>query len=218
MRKPTGLLRLLGAGALAATVGGCSWEHAGDRGSAVRAPEHPPLVRAPLNEAGPGGVGDGGWLAQRGLFVDYRDGRRFSVLFALHNRSSSTVTIAAASGQQSGHRLLRRVGVQLQVARLQPTSDFSISCMKSWSNSAAVPVAVPPQRDACVQFEFIMGDCRFFDPGTRLTYNRSTLITYRTNGRTFIMPLDLTGDQVTVTAPRPSVCPGGSSTRRSQKR
>jgi hypothetical protein len=52
-----------------------------------------------------------------------------------------------------------------------------------------------------------MGECQFFSPSERQTYNQTTTIRYRVGAAEKTMPLDLTGDQVTVTAPDVGDCP-----------
>lgn len=165
-----------------------------------------PFVRAAHNEAGPG---SGPWLAWRGLFEQYRDGAHFSVLFAVRNRSRSDVTLVDAGGAQPGHRLLRRVGVQLNLALRPPKGDLAVIGLRSWRRSSPAPVAVQPGRVAWVQFDFVMTGCRFFDAGVRQTYNRRTVLRYRVHGRSLVAALDLVGDQVTITAPPAARCPGG---------
>lgn len=168
-----------------------------------------PFVRAAHNEAAPG---RGPWLAQRGIFEPYRDGGHLSVLFAVRNRSRSEVTLVGAAAPQSGHRLLRRVGVQLKLAPPPPKGDLAVIGMRRWRRSRPTPVVVPPGREAWVQFDFVLTDCRFFDAGVVQTYNRRTILRYRAHGRTFETALDLTGDQVTITAPPGDRCPGGRVT------
>jgi hypothetical protein len=165
-----------------------------------------PFVRAAHNEAGPG---SGPWLAERGLFERYSDGAHFSVLFAVRNRSRSEVTLIDAGGAQPGHRLLRRVGVRMKLAPPPPKGDLAVIGLRPWRRSRPAPVAVPPGRAAWVQFDFVMTGCRFFDAGVRQTYNRTTVLRYRTHGRSLVAPLDLVGDQVTITSPPPGRCPGG---------
>jgi len=171
---------------------------------APTSPTHNAIVRADGNDAGlsSGNWGDGGWLARRGIFLGYREGRRWTLLFTVRNRSGSPLTLLGADGAQPGHRLIRRVAVQVRLAPPRPRGDAAVVGLRPWSLAPAIPVEVPPGRQAWVQFDFVMRDgCRWFDPGARETVNRGTLIRYRQRRRNSAVGLDLTGDQVTVTMP-----------------
>jgi hypothetical protein len=165
------------------------------------------VVRGAGNEGGmsSGSWGDGGWLARRGIFLGYREGRRWTLLFTIRNRSRSPLTLLTAGGVQPGHRLILRVGVQVRLAPLPPRGDLEVVGLRPWSVAPTRTVEVPAGREAWVQFDFVMRDgCRWFDPGARETVNRGTLIRYQQRGQEATTPLRLAGDQVTVTMPAAS--------------
>ena len=186
-------MRVVAAVVVAFAVSGC-----GTSGSVLVDASSSPFVRAPHNEAA--GT-NGPWLSWHGLFVPYREDGHVTLLFAARNRSHTTVTVVAAGGPQPRAGLLRRVGVSLRLAPPAPRGDVMIAGLEPWSRARAASVAIPPGRDLWVQFDFVLRGCARFDPGARRTYNRSALLTYRRGGRTEIAPLDLRGDQITVTAP-----------------
>jgi hypothetical protein len=173
-------------------------------------PDQQLFVRAGGNESS---GGDGPWLGQEGMFEGYRTGKHFAVLFTIKNTSSSLVTLVAAGGPQPGIRLMRRVGVQFRLVPPPPRTPENRSHgrpvvsygthtpfgLRPWRAGAPKPLVVPAERSVWIQFDFVFGNCGLLPLGASHTYNRSTVVVYRLHGRLLKMPIDLRGDQVTVT-------------------
>lgn len=143
------------------------------------------------------------------MFEPYRHEALFAVQFTIRNAGSHAATLLGAESPQPGHRLLRRIGQRFE---LVPDATRSSRMLVTglgppYGAVRPRPLVVPPGRDAWVQFNFVMGDCRFFRPGARRTYNRSTLLRYRVGRIVRVAHLDLRGIQVTITAPPAGRCP-----------
>jgi hypothetical protein len=165
----------------------------------------PDLVRAPQNES----LGRGAWRGQEGIFEPYRHGAHYAVLFTVKNASSRPVTLLSAGDPQPGHRLLRRIGVRFTPVPHHDPRIPEPGLAPPFEAEDPAPLTVPPGRNAWVQFNFVMGECQFFAPGEEQTYNETATIVYQRGKGEKTIALDLTGDQVTITAPSDRRCPAG---------
>lgn len=148
------------------------------------------------------------------MFEPYGEGKLFQVLFNVRNRASDPVTLLTGTQDQTGHRLLRLIGVIFSPdeSRSCPLVSCSVG---PWGSTGAVepePVTVPPGQGAYVQLNFRMGECQFFPPGDRQRYNETLTLAYEREGETSTAVLDLSGLTVTVIAPKPENCPGSART------
>jgi hypothetical protein len=105
------------------------------------------------------------------------------MFFTIHNRTRQTVRLLGAGGPQPYANLMRRVGVQVQLASPPPTGDRFVSGLGPWSRSPSQAASIPPRRDAWVQFNFAMGDCSALRLGRTITINRLITVDYSANGR-----------------------------------
>jgi hypothetical protein len=206
-RVALGIAVALGAGAVLASL--LLSRSSAPETAVLAPPDQQPFVRAGGNESS---GGNGPWLGQEGMFESYRTGKRFAVLFTIRNTSGSPVTLVAAGGLQPGIRLLPRVGVQFRLvppprtpesrSHGRPVVSYAVQTpfgLRPWRAGAPKPLVVPAERSVWIQFDFVFGNCGLLPLGASHTYNRSTVVVYRLHGRLLKMPIDLRGDQVTVT-------------------
>jgi hypothetical protein len=142
-----------------------------------------PFVAEGGESSGPssGLWGDSG-SGPSGMHVGCIDGRRFAVLITVRNRSKREVTLQAAGGSEDVARVLRRAAVQVHLAPPPPTGDLAVTGLRGWNGQDSRPAAIPAGREAWVQSNFLMGDCRSLRPGERVIANRSTMLAYRVGG------------------------------------
>jgi hypothetical protein len=185
----------------------------GGNASPSRAEGHVPFV---LGDDFQSGLSVGSWDGERGMFEPYGEGKLFQVLFNVRNRASDPVTLLTGTQDQTGHRLLRLIGVIFSRVPNESRSCPLVSCsVGPWGSTGAVepePVTVPPGKEAYVQLNFTMGECEFFPPGDRLRYNETLTLGYEREGETSTAVLDLSGLTVTVIAPKSENCPGSART------
>ncbi|HEY7003428.1 MAG TPA: hypothetical protein VH281_04050 [Gaiellaceae bacterium] len=169
----------------------------------------PDLIRTTGNEAAPD---RGAWRGQAGLFEPYRHGAHLAVLFTVKNMTEEEVTLVSVEGAGPGPRLLRRIGVRF--ALVEQLSEEDVAHIlpgpglgPPFGAVEPSPLAVPPAREAQVQLNFVIDDCRYFSPGERATYNQAATLRYRIGDAEKTVPIDLTGDQVTIKAPAEGDCP-----------
>jgi hypothetical protein len=170
-----------------------------------------PFIRAAGNE---GSAGTGDSLGPDGFFAPYRTGAHLSIVFTLQNTEQSPVTLVDAGERELGLRLVRRLGTQFRLVPRSRDADDGFGTpvrimMRPWRPGPPSPLAVPAGRSVAVQFDFVIGGCGLLEPGTSHTYNRSTDLVYRLHGTLLRSPIDLRGDQVTVTEPSPGACLAG---------
>jgi hypothetical protein len=112
------------------------------------------------------------------------DGRQLAVLITVHNRTSHTVTLLSGGGPQRASRVIDRVAAQVRLAPPPPRGDVAVSGLRSWSRHDSGPASIPAGRDAWVQSDFLMRNCRSLRAGEVLTANRSITLSYRAGGYT----------------------------------
>ena len=161
--------------------------------------EHP-LVLAHGYEATIGGP----WLGRRGLFPSYQHGEVSSLSFRVKNASSVPLTLLSAGDSQPGPRLLRLIGVRFK--RVRPNVfGRDLEPYEKAPTKRTKPLVVPPQQEAAIQFYFRMGECQLFRPRAKRTYNATTTVRYRFEGKEQSVRLDSV--KITVTAPAADRCP-----------
>jgi hypothetical protein len=160
--------------------------------------EHP-LVPAHGYEATFGGP----WLGRRGLFPSYRHSEVSSLSFRVKNASSVPLTLLSAGDPEPGPRLLRLIGVRF---KLPPPNLFGrdLYPYERAPTKRTKPLVVPRQHEAAIQFHFRMGEWQFFRPRAKRTYNATTTVRYRSEGKEQSVRLDSV--KVTVWAPAVDQC------------
>ena len=149
-----------------------------------------------------------------GLLLDYRATKRFALVMRVRFETSARVTLLSPSKLEPRRALVRRIGVHFRLApREEPCPANVRGCplprsglRPPYGASVARPLVVPPGRQVLMQFNFRMGECRFFTPGARRTYNQTTRVRYSVDGIERSAMLDLTPFRITVVAPRAGRC------------
>lgn len=133
--------------------------------------------------SGPGsGLWGDGVSGPSGMHVGCIDGRRFAVMITVHNRSKREVTLQSAGGSEDAANVLRRVAVQVHLAPPPPSGDRAVIGLRGWNGRDSPSASIPPGRDAWVQSNFLMHDCRTLHE--TLVANRSMTLAYRIGGNT----------------------------------
>jgi len=115
------------------------------------------------------------------MHVGCIDGRRFAVLITVHNWAKDAVTLLRAGGPEDAPTVIKRVAVQVRLAPPPPTGDRVVAALREWNGKESPPAAIPAGRDAWVQSNFLMRNCRSLLRKETLTANRTTL-TYSVTG------------------------------------
>lgn len=118
------------------------------------------------------------------MHVGCIDGRRFAVMITVRNRSKHEVTLQPAGGSKAAAKVLRRVAVQVRLAPPPPVGDKAVIGLRGWNGHDSASASIPAGRDAWVQLNFLMHDCRTLHLGENLVANRSVALVYRIGGRT----------------------------------
>jgi hypothetical protein len=107
-------------------------------------------------------------------------GRRLTVLTTVHNRAKRTITLLRAGGAQLFRRVIERVAMQVRLAPPQRAKrGVIVAGLRPWNPRNSRPVAVPPERDAWLQSNFLMRNCALLRSIKPVTVNRSTTLSYR---------------------------------------
>jgi hypothetical protein len=112
-------------------------------------------------------------------------GRQFAVLITVHNRTNDSIMLIGGGGPQRAPHVIKRVAIQVKLAPPPPKGDIFIPGLRSWLPISSGPVDIPAGRDAWVQSNFLMSNCRSLMAGQRLIVNRSITLAFRdgeTNG------------------------------------
>jgi hypothetical protein len=108
--------------------------------------------------------------------------RRYAVLIAVHNRLKRTITLLGGGGPQPLRAVIERVAVQVRLTPPPSTGDAVVVGMRSWNGRDSSPVAIPPERDAWVQSNFLMRNCALLRPPLPATTNGSITLEYSVGG------------------------------------
>jgi hypothetical protein len=146
-----------------------------------------PAVRAPF--AADGGTSSGpssglwgdGSSGPKGMQIGCIDGRRFAVLITVRNRTRRTITLLGGGGSQRSPDVITRAAVQVRLAP-SPKEGLHQPGLRAWIGENSSPVAVPGDRSAWVQSNFLMRNCRSLTRGESLTVKPSITLSYDADG------------------------------------
>lgn len=188
--------------AVALLAAGCGT----DEGSAPSEKSTPPGVEAPFVadgslEAGPtsGWWGDG-VSGPAGMHIGCIRDRQLAVLITVRNRTSRTIRLLGGGGPQPLRRAIERVAVQARLAPQVPAdSRLPVGGLRAWSDRDSPPAAIPPDRSAWIQLNFLMRDCGSLPENTAQTVNRETTLMYEVDGRTGSQSVAVTSARIILT-------------------
>jgi hypothetical protein len=112
------------------------------------------------------------------------DGRRLAVLVTVHNRMRREVTLLGGDGRQVSPEVIDRVAVQVRLAPPPPKGDLLQIGLRPWSGRPSAPAAIPADRDAWVQLNFLMRRCSSISPSASITADGTVNLAYRAGGGT----------------------------------
>jgi hypothetical protein len=140
-----------------------------------------PFVAGAGVESGPSsGLWGDTSAGPHGMQIGCISGRRLTVVTTVHNRAKRTVTLLGAGGPQLFPRVIERVAIQVRLAPPErPNGRALVIGMRPWNPRNSPPVAVPPGRDAWLQSNFLMRNCKLLRSIEPVTVNRSTTLSYR---------------------------------------
>jgi hypothetical protein len=119
-----------------------------------------------------------------GLHLGCIRGRRLAVLITVTNRTKRTITVLGGGGRQRLAAVIERVAVQVRLASPPPNGDtVGDPGLRSWSARNTTPVAIPADRSAWVQSNFLMRDCGSLRGDQAPMLNRSITLAYSADGR-----------------------------------
>jgi hypothetical protein len=200
---------------LAALLAGCSW--GGGTANTLAPKSGAGSNRAPLVASGglSGGPGSGLWgdtsSGPTGFHLGCIPGRRFTLVFGLRNRSSSTLTVTHLGGPQLAPRIIRRIRIQVELAPRPQQGDAAVAFPQNWSS---LPFSIPAGKSALVQSSFLMGHCENLGRHRTLIANRVIVIAYREGTSTGHQTLQPKGARIVLTlGPMQRACaaPEGAS-------
>lgn len=171
-----------GKGALAAALflGVLAGAGCGASRQAVKAP----FAAGGGIEAGPSsGLWGDGSSGPTGMHLGCIEGRRFALLITVRNRTEQTIDLLGGGGTQRESPVIERVAVQVRLAPPPPRGDAVISGLRAWVRRNSSSVEIPAGRDAWVQSNFLMRNCRYIRQPAVLTVNRGITLTYSVRGR-----------------------------------
>jgi hypothetical protein len=140
------------------------------------------VVEGGMSSGPESGAWGDGTSGPSGLHVGCIDGRRFSVLITVHNRTKQSIRLVRAGGPEEAPAVIKRVAVQVRLAPPPPTGDRFVDRLRGWNDDNSPGAEIPAQRDAWIQSNFLMRNCQSLRQGKTLTVNRSTTLTYSAHG------------------------------------
>jgi hypothetical protein len=145
--------------------------------------------------------------SRTGTRLRYSDGSRVALAFLIENVSSVPVTIASITLPSVIRSPVRLIGV-----RLGRPSESGEAALRAWLVAPTI-LASPasytlrPHEKVAVQENFQIGGCRAFVPGSAHTYgDEFRLDLHIGEGEIDGLPLNLSGDTLTITVPAAGKC------------
>lgn len=186
MRKPRALV-----GFVTLLVAGCG---------GTRPISQAPFIAEGGTSSGPeSGLWGDGTSGPSGMHVGCIDGRRFAVVITVHNRMKRAVTLLRAGGAEVAPTVIKRVAVQLRLAPPPPTGDRFVAGLRGWNGKMSPSAAIPAGRDAWVQSNFLMRNCRSLRRNQTLTVNRRVTLTYSVTGAGGTQVVSVRGARIILT-------------------
>lgn len=168
-------------------------------GGARHIPKAPFVAEGGTSSGPESGLWGDGTSGPSGLHVGCIDGRRFAVLITVHNDAERTVTLLRGGGHEETPDVIKRVAVQVRLAPPPPTGDRFIAGLRGWNGHDSHPAAIPAGREAWVQSNFLMRNCRSLRHGAALTANRRLTLTYSVPGGTGAQTVSVRGARIILT-------------------
>ena len=142
-----------------------------------------------------------------GTRLRYIDGSRVALAYLVENVSSVSVTIASITLPSVIRSPVRLIGVRL--GRLLESGEAALRAWLVAPTMLASPASytLRPHEKLAVQENFQIGGCRAFVPGSTHTYDDAFRLDLRiANGEISGLPLNLSGDTLTITVPAGGKC------------
>lgn len=156
-----------------------------------------PFVAEGGTSSGPSsGLWGDGTSGPSGLHVGCIDGRRFAVLITVRNRAKRSVTLLRAGGPEDAPNVIKRVAVQVRLAPSASAGDQFVAGLRGWNGQKSRSVAIPANRDAWIQSNFLMRNCRSLGRGEALIVNRRVTLAYSVNGGSGTQVVSVTGARI----------------------
>jgi len=161
-------------------------------------PKAPFVAEGGISSGPSSGLWGDGTSGPSGMHVGCIDGRRFAVLITVRNRTKHTVTLLRAGGQ-SASNVVERVAVQVRLAPPPPIGDRFVAGLRGWNGKKSPAAAIPAGREAWIQSNFLMRNCRSLRRGEVLTFDRRITVTFSVSGGSGSEVVSVAGARIILT-------------------